>query len=62
MIFDNSFLVVVMVKFNVIVPGRLRQFRTCFPIRSSFKTASFLVGLGVRDGYLRKIDWDRVVW
>jgi hypothetical protein len=28
---------------------------------SGLKT-SILVGLGVRDGYLRKTDWDRVVW
>jgi hypothetical protein len=36
-----------MVKFNFIIPGRLRD---------SFS------GLGVRDGYLRKTDCDRVVW
>jgi hypothetical protein len=33
----------------------------CFPVQLSLKT-SFLVGLGVRDEYIRKKDWDRVVW
>jgi hypothetical protein len=48
----SSFLVVMLVKF---------KFSTCFPVWSSLNT-SFLVRLGIRDGYLRKADWDRVVW
>jgi hypothetical protein len=37
MIFDNSFLVVMMVKFNVIVPGHLRQFADLLSSPIEFK-------------------------